>query len=442
MLRAYHMHLSLIQSAGLFAIVMIGTFLPGTPGNVGSWQFFCTIGLQLFGIGAARAAGFSIVAYFIWTIPPLLIGVVVLATSPFSWSGLRRNQPEPSHADGRRLRDRQAREEGGDWRRRIMMLAKRSPTPSLAAGRVFLRSAALAALLASLLVLVVTGCGGGPGTSGSSTTIQPGGPVLTATTGVPSTSATTAGGTSSTAGSTSTVPGGASSTSSGSPSSTQPAGAQAGGDWPTYDHDAARSGMSSDQEALGSVRRVWTSAGFDGALYAQPLIVGDRVFVASEGNYRVRTRRRDGRDRSGSGTWEKPVPASELPCGNIDPSGITGTPVVAVGTATLFVVANLRSGPHHELFALDLSTGAVRWHRPIDPPGLAPAVEQQRGALALSGGRVYVPFGGLYGDCGQYKGAVVSVAADGSGGLSQLRGSHQPDGGHLESCGAGRRCRW
>lgn len=96
MLRAYHIDLSLIQAAGLFAIVMIGTVLPGTPGNVGSWQFFCTIGLQLFGVGAATAAGFSIVAYFVWTVPPLLIGLVVLAFSPFSWSELRAGRTEPA----------------------------------------------------------------------------------------------------------------------------------------------------------------------------------------------------------------------------------------------------------------------------------------------------------------------------------------------------------
>jgi glycosyltransferase 2 family protein len=96
MLQAYHLQLSPIQAAGLFAIIMIGTFLPGTPGNVGSWQFFCTVGLQLMGIGATRAAGFSIVAYFIWTVPPVLIGVVALALSPFKWSQLRTGQPEPS----------------------------------------------------------------------------------------------------------------------------------------------------------------------------------------------------------------------------------------------------------------------------------------------------------------------------------------------------------
>ena len=34
---------------------------------------------------------------------------------------------------------------------------------------------------------------------------------------------------------------------------------------------------------------------------------------------------------------------------------------------------------------------------------------QQRGALTIAGGKVWVPFGGLAGDCGNYKGRVVGV---------------------------------
>jgi hypothetical protein len=89
LLTAYHLHLSFLQAAGLFGIIMIGTFLPNTPGNVGSWQFFCVLGLGLFGVAGAQAAGFSLVAFAIWTIPSALIGVRALVTSPFSWSDLR-----------------------------------------------------------------------------------------------------------------------------------------------------------------------------------------------------------------------------------------------------------------------------------------------------------------------------------------------------------------
>ena len=187
--------------------------------------------------------------------------------------------------------------------------------------------------------------------------------------------------------------------------------------WPTYHHDAARTGVADDQAALGQPAKVWQSAALDGAVYAQPLVAGDKVVAATEANSVYALDPASGRQ-----SWRAPlgqaVSGDSLPCGNIDPSGITGTPVADPATSTLYVVAFLAAGPHHELFALDLATGAVRWHRAIDPPGLSPRVEQERGALALTGGRVLVPYGGLLGDCGAYKGAVVSAAADGTGDLS------------------------
>jgi len=207
---------------------------------------------------------------------------------------------------------------------------------------------------------------------------------------------------------------------SGGPGNTAPAAAPTlspADDWLAYHHDAGRSGVAGDQAALGGVKKAWTSPALDGKVYAQPLIAGDSVVVVTEANsvYAL--------DRgTGAVVWQKnlgpAVSGKSLPCGNIDPSGITGTPVVDTGAGTVDVVAFLADGPHHELFALDLAGGAVRWQRPIDPPGLSPKVEQERGAATITGGRVYVPFGGLYGDCGPYKGAVVSSAADGSGDLA------------------------
>jgi outer membrane protein assembly factor BamB len=92
-----------------------------------------------------------------------------------------------------------------------------------------------------------------------------------------------------------------------------------------------------------------------------------------------------------------PVPASKLPCGNIHPtSGITGTPVLAGGK--LFVVAFLRAGFHHVLYGLDAASGRVVLRQNADPPN--PITQQERGALLADHGRVYIPYGGLYGDCG------------------------------------------
>jgi outer membrane protein assembly factor BamB len=108
----------------------------------------------------------------------------------------------------------------------------------------------------------------------------------------------------------------------------------------------------------------------------------------------------------------QPVPQSELPCGDIDPSGITSTPVIDTTTGLVWAVAFVE--PHrHELIALDATTGALRSRRAVDGTGSDPTVQQQRSALALSRGRIYVAYGGLYGDCGQYHGWVVAAPVNG-----------------------------
>jgi len=211
--------------------------------------------------------------------------------------------------------------------------------------------------------------------------------------------------------------------------------------WATYHHDAARTDVADDQAPIGQVHKAWTSPALDGDIYAQPLVVGGHVIAATERNsvYALDA-------ASGTQVWRAqlgtPVSGGSLPCGNIDPSGITGTPVADTATNTLYVVAFLAAGTHHELFALDLATGAVKWHRAIDPPGLAGRVEQLRGALTIANGRVYIPFGGLFGDCGAYKGAVVSSAVDGQGDLqsytvptSREAGIWHPGGPAVDSDG-------
>jgi outer membrane protein assembly factor BamB len=168
--------------------------------------------------------------------------------------------------------------------------------------------------------------------------------------------------------------------------------------------------------ALSNPAVAWT-ARLDGAVYASPLIVAGHVLAATENNtvYALDL-------FSGSVVWKihlgAPVDAASLPCGDIGPvTGITGTPAADPVTGRLYVVAFL-STHHHMLFTLSLADGSVVSQQDIDPVGSNPAVEQSRGALAVGADYVYVPLGGLYGDCGPYHGYVVGVPLAGGAAVS------------------------
>ena len=189
----------------------------------------------------------------------------------------------------------------------------------------------------------------------------------------------------------------------------------AAADWPTYHHDAGRTGADAPGVDLSLAGPEWTSATLDGGVYAEPLVVGSNVIVATEQNtlYVI---------DAATGTivrshhFGSPVPITSLPCGNINPLGITGTPVFDPGTGMVCAVAELNTNPlSHHLVGYNPGSGVAVDLGNIDPPGMAdPTAEQQRAALTVANGKVYVAFGGLAGDCGNYSGWVVRINETGA----------------------------
>ena len=186
------------------------------------------------------------------------------------------------------------------------------------------------------------------------------------------------------------------------------------GDWTTYHYDNARTGYVASEPDPQRLTHAW-SRQLDGAVYAEPLVVGGYVIVATEQDSLYSLDAHTGQVRWHTNVGS-PVPLSALPCGNINPLGITGTPVYDSATGLVFAVAEV-SGPAHILVGVDAATGKVRVRRSVDPAGMEPTPQQQRAALALSQGMVYVAFGGLDGDCGNYRGWVVASRTDGQGSL-------------------------
>lgn len=167
-----------------------------------------------------------------------------------------------------------------------------------------------------------------------------------------------------------------------------------------------------------SLSSVAWKASVDGAVYAEPVVVGTTVYIATEDDdvYALSL-------DTGQVLWHASVgtPLTDVTayagCGDIDPLGITSTPVADTANHTLYVVGEVSNGAeppavHRELVGLDMSTGKVVLSADADPTGGGDSQVNllQRAGLVLDAGRVDVGFGGLYGDCGYYHGWVVGVS--------------------------------
>jgi outer membrane protein assembly factor BamB len=164
-----------------------------------------------------------------------------------------------------------------------------------------------------------------------------------------------------------------------------------------------------------------------GKIYAQPLYWHPPgaetaiLLVATEDNmvYALDAER-------GKAIWSRSlgtsIPLSTLDCGDVDPLGITGTPVIDGSTQAVYLEAGISdlSGLHHRVFALTLKDGSPVPGWPVDVaealksrhPTFDAKHQNERGALTILNRMLYVPFGGHYGDCGKYHGWVVGISLD------------------------------
>jgi len=88
-MRAYGLTLSLLAAVVVLLIINLGVSLPNAPANVGSYQFFCVLGLSIFDVEKTRATGFSIFAFLALTIPLAFLGFAALLRSGMSFHAMR-----------------------------------------------------------------------------------------------------------------------------------------------------------------------------------------------------------------------------------------------------------------------------------------------------------------------------------------------------------------
>ncbi|HEY1628321.1 MAG TPA: hypothetical protein VGF52_00600, partial [Tepidisphaeraceae bacterium] len=223
----------------------------------------------------------------------------------------------------------------------------------------------------------------------------------------------------------------------------------------TSHNDLARDGDNTAETKL-TLANVNTSTfgkklqlNVDGQIYAQPLVVSglafargklptihrNMVYVATENDsiyaydsdrgqlvWAVRT--------LGTTLGETPIPNTDTPTDDINPIiGITGTPVIDRSTNTLYVVAQAKRGGSTyvtRLYALDLLTGAKIDGGPVFIGGSVAGtgdgsnngtltydtlLENQRSALTLVNGEIYITFAGHGSPVSNYHGWVFAFNA-------------------------------
>jgi len=89
MMKAYGIQLPFLAAVVVLLVINIGISLPNAPANVGSYQFFCVLGLSVFPVERSTAAGFSIFAFLALTLPIAFMGFGALLRSGLSLRTLR-----------------------------------------------------------------------------------------------------------------------------------------------------------------------------------------------------------------------------------------------------------------------------------------------------------------------------------------------------------------
>jgi hypothetical protein len=155
-------------------------------------------------------------------------------------------------------------------------------------------------------------------------------------------------------------------------------------------------------------------------VYAQPLYLengpnGKEAFiVATESNHVTALDA-----QTGAVIWDKgpstylPQVTGGLPCGDINPLGITGTPFISNNVIYFdaMTTADGNATLKHMVYAVKVADGTVLPNWPVDVSakvaGFNSSHQNQRGALQFVNGVLYVPYGGHDGDCDPYFGWVV-----------------------------------
>ena len=200
----------------------------------------------------------------------------------------------------------------------------------------------------------------------------------------------------------------------------------------------------------GTFGQVFKTA-VNGQVYAQPLVIGSTVIVATENDWVYGLNA-----TTGAILWKTQLgtPFTITTCNNLVPNiGATATPVYDPSTNTVYVMALVKEISYqYHLFGINATTGAITFKQrivghPTNDSHLTfnPTVQNQRTGLLLMNGWVYAGFASFC-DHNSYNGYVGGVNVSTSAttlwadesGLTNEKGGIWQSGGGIMSDGSGR----
>jgi hypothetical protein len=178
--------------------------------------------------------------------------------------------------------------------------------------------------------------------------------------------------------------------------------------------------------APAKVKDAAFAATFTGSMWASPVYLAGATpgspgifFAVTTGNDVVALDETDGHVIWKTNIGSSPQ-QSGAGCGSIHPIGILSTPVIDPAAGKIYVAGAIGTSSitRHEVHALSIADGsdAATGGWPVDVSKLKagtlafdPSPYNQRSALSLVKGVLYVAYGGHVGDCGPYHGWVTAI---------------------------------
>ncbi len=213
--------------------------------------------------------------------------------------------------------------------------------------------------------------------------------------------------------------------------------------WPMYHLDPGHSGNDTSEPSFRGITGApaWATPALDGAVYAEPLVDGNDVIVATENNSVYAFNASTGVKAWGPTNLGTPR-TTNWPCTPplINPLGITSTPRIDGGY--LYVVGEIATSTttfEFDLAKIDPGTGAVVYQKNITPTGMNTNMVMNRSALSMSAGNVVISWGGQVNDCPTYHGYIETVSESTGIEVAQwndTKPTGDSDGGMWASAGA------